>query len=344
MGTLNLKFLGLFFSLLIYVNISWGETAGPGKLLTVPEFVDRMVEVHHYDRRQLVWLFQHTEYLPAVIDRINKPFEEKPWDFYKNFFITPDRIADGVQYWREHTATLDAVSQQYGVPPAVIVAIIGIETKYGKEPFKYPALRTLATLAFQYPKRGVFFQNELENYLLLTREYHLPPSEIYSSYAGALGIPQFMPSNYRQYAISYTHQDSVNLLTNHDDAIASIAFYLQRSGWQTHQPVATPARISKPIPDRFISNDAKPAYHFKTLAKFGAKSSTPISPNRKSVLIVLHNTEDQEYWITFQNFYAIMAYNPRTTYAMAIYQLSEAIQKDYEQGITQKGAATSASR
>ncbi len=323
----------------IFCFRAWADTP-----LTVMEFVDKMVQLHQYNRKELVELFQHTAYNPEVIDRINKPFEEKPWDFYKNFFITPERVAGGVQYWHEHAATLEKASRQYGVSPAVIVSVIGIETKYGQEPGRFPELSTLATLSFHYPKRAVFFQRELENYLLLTRDYKLSPLALNGSYAGALGIPQFMPSNYRQYAVSYDGKSSVNLLEDHDDAIASIAYYLQRSGWVAHQPVTAPAKIVGKVHPSLLSKDAKPKYSLKTLAKFGVHSKVAESPQRKSALIVMHNTHDDEYWLTFPNFYAIMAYNPRTTYAMAIYQLSEAIEKSYGQASIKTGSTVSATR
>ena len=147
---------------------------------------------------------------------------------------------------------------------------------------------------------------------MLTRDYKLSPMTLNGSYAGALGIPQFMPSNYRQYAVSYDGKSSVNLLEDHDDAIASIAYYLQRSGWVAHQPVTVPAKISGKVHPWLLSKDAKPTYSLKTLAKFGVHSKVAESPQRKSALIVMHNTHDKEYWLTFPNFYAIMAYNPRT--------------------------------
>ncbi len=326
-----------------YAGSAVTPTSPPQQPLTVSEFVDKLVNADHFNREEITDLFQHTAYLPEVIDRMNQPFEEKPWDFYKNFFITEERIHDGVAYWQEHAETLEKVRKQYGVSPAVIVAIIGIESKYGQQPSKFPELRTLATLSFHYPKRAAFFQNELENYLLLSREYHLNPTQLNGSYAGALGIPQFMPSNYRQYAISYDGKPSVNLLEDHEDAIASIANYLQKSGWQPGQPVAVKVKTghSTAALTQFLSSDAKPNYSLHFLHKYGIK---PVSAQseRKVALIAMHNTYDSEYWLTFQNFYAIMAYNPRTTYAMAIYQLSEAIDKDYEGFIKKSTRITSA--
>lgn len=322
----------LLICLLAYCHITFSATATP-EPLSVEAFIDKMVVVHHYDRNKLIDLFQHTEYIPEVIERISKPFEEKPWDFYKGFFITKDRIQGGVNYWHEHADTISKAAKDYGVSPAVIVAIIGIETRYGLETGKYPALGTLATLSFRYPKRALFFQSQLEHYLLLTEQFQLPPLEINGSYAGALGIPQFMPSNYRQYAVNYDGQKQVNLLENHDDAIASIAYYLQRSGWKPNQPVAVPATIAgNKVRSWLISTDTKPIYQLRKLEEFGVKPAAELSPpSRKAALIVMHNAHGEEYWLTFQNFYAIMAYNPRTTYAMAIYQLSEAIEKAYAQ-------------
>jgi membrane-bound lytic murein transglycosylase B len=340
------KFLktGILGLAAVVINIAWSAPATPVQALTVNEFIDKMVTVDHFNRYELIRLFENTEYIPEVIDRINKPFEEKPWDFYKNFFITPDRVEGGVQYWHQHANTLAKAAQQYGVSPAVIVAIIGIETKYGQESGKFKELGTLATLSFHYPKRAVFFQSQLENYLIFSREYHLSPADLTGSYAGALGIPQFMPSNYRQYAVSFSGKNSVNLLNNHDDAIDSIANYLQKAGWKPHQPVAVPAQVTGAVKPWLISADAKPVYRLKTLSKFGVHPSESFSPARKSALIAMHNTGSQEYWLTFGNFYAIMAYNPRTTYAMAIYQLSLAIQKKYEQGTAQTRPAITASR
>lgn len=316
--------------LMLYCSISAAAKIPAAQPLTVEEFIDKMVKVHHFNRIQLVSLFQKTEYLPEVIDRINRPFEEKPWDFYREFFITADRVQGGVAYWHEHKTILERAAKDYGVPPSLIVAIIGIETKYGEETGKYPELRTLSTLAFHYPKRANFFQSELENYLLLSEQYHLSPLDLNGSYAGALGLPQFMPSNYRQYAVSYDGQKQVNLLLNHDDAIASVGHYLQKSGWRPNQPVAEPAKISGKVRQWLISNNAKPVFRINKLQNFGVETTNEHPGSTKVALIAMHNTDGEEYWLTFQNFYAIMAYNPRTTYAMAIYQLSEAIDTAYK--------------
>ncbi|MBS0349932.1 MAG: lytic murein transglycosylase B [Proteobacteria bacterium] len=333
-----LFFLGLFFLKTIYAANVQPILPAP---LTENQFIEKMVKEYHFDQKELTLLLGQAEVLPEVIERCNKPFEEKPWDFYRNFFITPDRVQGGVVFWHEHADTLEKVSKAYGIPPEIIVAITGIETKYGQQTSKFPALSTLKTLAFHYPKRAAFFQNELENFLLLTRENHLSPNSLMGSYAGALGIPQFMPSTYRKYAISFDKAHSVNLLTDKDDAIASIAYYLQQSGWQPNQPVATPALIDQPMPTDLLVAGAKPIYNQTFLIQHGVHSKVPLINPPPACLIALHNTHGEEYWLSYPNFYAIMTYNPRTTYAMAIYQLSEQIRQAYEGSIqTSTGTPT----
>lgn len=221
----------LFFNLVLSLFSPTAIFAKPDikpQPLTVEQFIDQMVKNNHFDRDELIRLFQKTNYVPEVIDRINAPFEEKPWDFYKNFFITDKRIQDGVNFWKVHSSTLSTVEKTYGVPPSIIVAIVGIESNYNQVTGAYPELGTLATLSFKYPKRALFFQSELQHFLLLTKEYNLSPLEVSGSYAGALGIPQFMPSSYRQFAVSLNNNPKVNLLTDPEDSIASIANFLQK--------------------------------------------------------------------------------------------------------------------
>ncbi len=335
---IELLCLLLFF---FFPQISAATADNKPQPLTVEQFIDKMVQTNHFDRDELVRLFQKTAYVPEVIDRMNTPFEEKPWDFYKNFFITDKRVQDGVNYWRTHQTTLDTVEKTYGVPPSVIIAIIGIESNYEQQPSKFPELGTLATLSFKYPKRALFFQSELENFLLLTREHNLEPLKVNGSYGGALGIPQFMPSNYRQIAVTLDeNRTHANLLTNGDDAIASIANFLQKKGWKNKAPVAFPAKIKGSVKKWLLSANAKPTYRTFILNKFGIHAPSPVPPFEKAALITLHNTNNDEYWLTYGNFYAIMAYNPRTTYAMAIYQFSQALQKAYDQGTVNSASPT----
>jgi len=293
-------------------------------------FIQHMVKKYNFNRKELTALMQHAKYNPKVIRSITYPFEKKPWNFYRRFFLTKERIEGGAKYWEQHLKTLNAVKKEYGVNPAVIIAIIAIESKFGKHAGTYNELSALSTLAFYYPKRSKFFKKELIHFLLLTRKEKLPTLEIRGSYAGALGIPQFMPSSYRHYAVDYTKNQSIDLMKNHDDAIASIANYLKRSGWKLNQPVAVPAKISGKVPQQLISKKAIPNYTIKQLEQHKVFPAETESANRKAALIAMQNTDSSEYWIVFRNFRAIMKYNPRTTYSMAVYELSRAIKQAYD--------------
>lgn len=293
-------------------------------------FINEMVTEYHFNKQKLIQLMKQADYLPQVIQIITKPFEAKPWDFYLRYFLTPARIHNGNNYWKNHFKTLMAAKNEFGVDPNVIIAIIGIESFYGNQAGKFQELGALSTLAFYYPPRSQFFQKELKQYLLLTAQQHLSPLSLTGSYAGALGIPQFMPSSYRNFGIDYSRNHSVDLLHDHDDAIASIANYLKKRGWQIGQPVATRAIITKTVPQKLISATGMPNTTIARLKRFGIKSRYNFPPHQKVALIAMQNEKSVEYWIVFPNFHAIMAYNPRTTYAMAVYLLSKAIERNHE--------------
>ncbi len=307
-------------------------------------FIDKMATIHHFNRQQLIELLRQTEFQPEVINKLNQPFEKKPWNFYQHFFVRADRVHRGVSYWKKHVDALNQAEERYGIPPHIIVAIIGMETDYGGNMGHFPELSTLVTIACHYPQRADFFQKELEHYLLLTREYQLQPLTLQGSYAGALGIPQFMPSSYRQYAVSYDGKKQINLLQNHNDAIFSIALFLQKSGWRRGELVAVPARMKGKKYQWLISNTTKPIYRVSTLSKFGIKSSQKLPKNIKGTVIAMDSLGSIEYWLTFNNFDALMHYNPRTTYTLAAYLFSEAIKKEYEKGTSQARRRTAKKR
>lgn len=292
-------------------------------------FIQHMVTRYHFNRERLTQLLKQTPYNETVIKRMNSPFEKKPWDYYRQFFLKPDRIENGVAYWQTHQDMLARAQAKFGVPASIIVAIIGMESMYGTHKGKYPTLSTLKTLAFNYPKRSKFFRKELEQYLLLTRKNKLEPRDIRGSYAGALGIPQFMPSSYRHYGYSFHQAAPVNLIEKHEDAIASIGNYLKHAGWQRQQPIATPATLALETPDKVV-NKRKLRYTVAQLEKMGVKPRGEVDLNRRATLIELQNQKGREYWLSYQNFAAIMRYNTSPVYAMAVYQLSQAIKQAYE--------------
>jgi len=314
----------------------------------INQFIAQMVKENGFSKEELVKLLTTTPYNQEVINRITHPFEKKPWDFYRNFFVRPDLITNGVKYWQQHKKVLMDVSQRYGVPASIIVAIIGIESYFGKHSGAYNELEALMTLSFYYPKRQKFFQAQLKHFLLLTRSEGFSPSKLKGSYAGALGIPQFMPSSYRCYGVDYSNNHSINLFTNHDDAIASVGNYLKKAGWVRGQVVAVPAKIPAEIPQNLLSTTARPNY---SLTKFKSYHVLPAEKlpkqsqkNFKAALIAMKSDQSIEYWLVSQNFHAIMRYNPRIVYALAVFELSRSVKNAYEQQEPSSSASLSIAR
>src|SRR3990167_6684398 len=213
------------------------------------QFIQELVTKDHFNRYKLNQLFKTLHENPKIIQSMTSPFEKKPWSFYRDYFVTSERITLGAKYLKDHHNVLQAMSKKYGIPASIIVAIIGVETEYGTHLGKYPVLSTLYTLGFYYPPREKFFRKELEQYLILTRDNHLNTKSIKGSYAGALGIPQFVPSSYRHFGVAYKKGEPVNLFDN-DDAIASVANYFHKNGWKPNQPIAHPLHSTHEFIDK----------------------------------------------------------------------------------------------
>ena len=262
----------------------------------------------------------------GIIDAMNRPAEKKPWSQYRPIFMNPERISEGVTFYRQHHALLDQVSQQYGVPPQFIVAIIGVETNYGSNTGGYRVLDALVTLAFHYPPRAQYFRGELKALLELpANKLPGPIPDIYGSYAGAEGLAQFMPSSIRDFAVDADGDGHINLMASLPDAFASIANYFRAHGWQTGQPVAVQAQAS-------ANAAAAPAYEnvmpSTPLEKFTAAGYAPTAQENPSLpanLLTLDGANGPEYWLTFPNFYVITRYNKSPMYALAVMQLADAI-------------------
>jgi len=291
----------------------------------VNNFISQMVEKNHFDEQYLKNLFSQIHMDPEVTDRMNKPYEAKSWTTYRNFFLAQNRIDHGAQYWQQHAKELAQAEKIYGVPASVIVAIIGVESNYGTENMKFGVFQSLATFAFNYPKRAPFFTSELEHYLLLTREQHFDPLALKGSYAGALGIPQFMPSSYRNYAINLNGTKEADLLNNHADAISSIGNYLKRNGWQANQPVAVHAIANKNVLKSIQQDPLKPTDTLATLRKKGIKWGEKLEPDAKAAFFTVEYDQSIEPWIGLNNFLVISRYNHNLQYVLAVHELSEAI-------------------
>jgi membrane-bound lytic murein transglycosylase B len=290
-------------------------------------FIERMVSEHQFDHEALEELFGQVEFRQPIIDLMDRPAEKvKPWKDYRLIFITHQRIAAGVDFWREHRSALERAQADYGVDPAVIVAIIGVETFYGRNKGSFRVIDALATLAFDYPKRSPFFTKELEQFLLLSREQKRDPLALTGSYAGAMGFGQFMPSSYRNYAVDYNGDTEVDIWNNPVDAIGSVANYFARHGWQPGQLPVVRA-VAAPNYNAGLVNQLVPP----TLAldELKAQGFTPVEaglpPETKAIPIELEAESGPEFWLGLQNFYTITRYNNSHRYAMAINELSQAI-------------------
>ena len=215
-------------------------------------FVQQLVEHDHFNQEALTKLIFSLHPDEKIINTMTKPFEKQPWSYYRHFFLTSDRINLGAKYLKDHHHELMQLQRKYGIPASVITAIIGVETEYGMHLGKYYVLDSLFTLGFYYPSREKFFRKELEEYLVLTRDNNLPARSIKGSYAGALGIPQFMPSSYRHFGVSTSPDGRVDLFNN-ADAIASVANYFHKNGWHANQPIAHQLN-SKPSSHKRVSN------------------------------------------------------------------------------------------
>nr|WP_040732945.1 lytic murein transglycosylase B [Thiocapsa marina] len=290
-------------------------------------FAREMVERHGFDPAALQGVLSDARYSQAIVDAMDRPYEAKPWRDYRALFVTPERIAGGVTFLRSNRVLLARAEADYGVPPQIIVAIIGVETNYGANMGKHRVIDALTTLGFAYPRRAEFFRRELEAFLLLGRQEQLDPLRVVGSYAGAMGKPQFISSSYRRYAVDFDGDGRRDLWDSNADVVGSVANYFKEHGWRAGEPVAFGARLTSGVPVGITPIEKTPAPPETTagaLRAAGVEWNEPLPAEASASLIRLDGVED-EYWIGLENFYAITRYNHSNLYAMAVYQLSEAI-------------------
>ncbi len=295
----------------------------------VQAFIDEMASKHGFDRNELGAIFEQVRMKQKIIDAITRPAESKPWYQYRPIFVTETRISEGVKFWNENEADLKRAAEVYGVPPEIIVAIIGVETRYGRHKGGWRVLDSLSTLAFAYPRRAKFFRSELEQYLLLAREESLDPLTIKGSYAGAMGKAQFISSSYRHYAVDFDGDGKRDLWNNTTDAIGSVANYFKRHNWQPGEPVGSYAMVGSNRISRLLKAGIKPHTPVKEFRKQGVTALTPLPPEALAALIAFDKKVGRpDYWLGLNNFYTITRYNHSPLYAMAVYQLSQAISEE----------------
>ncbi|HFC53837.1 MAG TPA: lytic murein transglycosylase B [Gammaproteobacteria bacterium] len=303
---------------------------GLTELPALRAFVADMVERHGFSDQRLMRLFRQAELRPDIIAAISRPAEAKPWHEYRPIFLTQKRIRGGVEFWNHNLETLVRAEREYGVPPQIIVAIIGVETRYGQYTGKHRVIDALATLAFDYPPRSSFFTGELEQYLLMTREEQIDPLSLRGSYAGAMGIPQFIPSSYRSYAVDFDGDGRRNLWNDPVDAIGSVAAYFKRHGWKAGEPVAFQTRVSGTGYRKLVEKGIKPQLPLREFPALGVQIPGHLDESQPGSLLQLETGGIPEFWIALHNFYVITRYNHSPLYAMAVYQLSNEIRKQWE--------------
>ncbi len=299
--------------------------ASAGERAEVRAFISEMEQRHAFDGAELVRMFNAVEPRPDIIAAITTPAEGKAWHEYRPIFVNRARIDGGVEFWRANAETLARAQQVYGVPAEIIVAIIGVETRYGGNMGKYRVLDALTTLAFDYPPRAAFFRAELEQYLLLAREERLDPLAIKGSYAGAMGQAQFISSSYRHFAVDFDHDGQRDLWNSSADAIGSAAHYLSEHGWQKDAPVAVRAEVNGVQYQALLGGGIQLQYSLGDLRRRGVSVAELLFDIEPALLLELAAESGAEHWVGLQNFYVITRYNRSLLYAMAVYQLSQEI-------------------
>ena len=291
----------------------------------VQSFINKMVKNHHFNREKLVRLFSEVRIKNQIIKAMTRPAESKPWHAYRKIFITDRHIDGGVEFWQQNETALTKINQQFGVPPEIVVAIIGVETRYGNNTGSFRVIDALSTLAFDYPKRSKFFLSELEQFLILCREEKVDPISPKGSYAGAMGLPQFMPSSFRHYAADFDSDGRRDIWQNTADVMASVANYFKHHGWKRGESVTFPVRIAGNQATDLLSKGLKPDSTAGKMRSLGLNIPNDLGPNTATKLLKLDNEHGPSYWVTLDNFYVITRYNHSSLYAMAVYQLSQEI-------------------
>ena len=291
------------------------------------EFAAELEKEHGISPQQTQeWLSQSNK-LNSVLEAISRPAEKvKSWADYRKIFLTQKRIEQGREFIRDNADLLAKAEEKYGVPKQIIAAIIGVETFYGKRQGNYRVLDSLATLAFDYPKRPLFWR-ELKHFFVMSQEQGFEPGDIKGSYAGAMGYGQFIPSSYRHYAIDFDGDDKKDLWANKADAIGSVANYFKRHGWRDGEPVVQRVRVSGSDYQDVVNDSRKPKWTAGELKALGVTPTEQIADDKPAALIRLQGEKGAEFWLGEYNFYVITRYNHSRMYAMAVHQLSEELAK-----------------
>lgn len=310
--------------LLIATFIDRSNAHEPGD--SVDQFIMTMVNDHGFSKDPLVKLLHSAEKKTNILNAFGKPATAKPWSFFRKLYVTEFREKQGLKFWNTHADLLARAERQFGIPPEIVTALIGIETNYGSYTGEFRIVDAFYTLGFYGERRNKYFLKEFKEFLLLARENNMDPIAIKGSFAGAIGIAQFMPSSYREYAIDFDGDDKADLENSVADAVGSASNYLSRHGWRRGEPIVFPVSSKQTKTLNALAGKSKPNRSLRELREDAVDVDfPPLSDDTKVGFFKLEGEEGMEYWISMKNFYVITRYNPSNNYAMAIVQLSQKI-------------------
>jgi membrane-bound lytic murein transglycosylase B len=292
-------------------------------------FAEEIANRHGFEQAWVEQQLEAAEHKEEIIAAITRPAEAMPWYRYRKIFMTEERIDGGVEFLEKHHDLLKQAESKYGVPAEIVTAIIGVETKYGKITGSHRVIDALKTLGFGYPKRGEFFRRQLEEFLLMMREEQMDPQQPLGSYAGAIGMPQFIPSSFRAFAIDFDGDGKRNLWDNPADVIGSVANYFAEHDWRQGEPVAFRLGVRLDGIEPGNRRGQKPNLGIDDLRALRATLLLPanLGESEQVALLEFEQPAGNDYWLGLHNFYVITRYNHSNLYAMAVYQLSEAIKQ-----------------
>lgn len=318
------------------------RTSGYAARNDVRAYIDQMARQHGFDRRKLSKLFAQVKTQPSALRAMSAPIEQPPkWYEYSASLLSDTRVERGLDFWRDNEPALVEAESEFGVPPEIVVAIIGVETFYGRVSGRYRVIDTLTTLAFDYPRRAEFFRKELTDFLLLCREQHLSALEPRGSFAGAMGLPQFMPGTFRDYAIDFDQDGRIDIWHDASDSVGSVANFLLWHGWQRHEPVLLPAQVDNAEVLRLLNGGISDRRALHEWEQDGVRVGEGLpesgAADSPAALVMLEQPAVSSYWLGFNNFYVLTRYNRSRLYAAAVWQLAEKIRAAHESG---KGAGS----
>jgi len=333
------KISGMLTGVVLCTGLLWGAqvaAGGYGDHPAAEQFIADMAK-EGFDEGEVRTILGAAERQESILKAISRPAEKRlNWGEYRNIFLRDKRIDQGVAFWNEYHDALLRAEQTYGVPAQIIVAIIGVETRYGRNMGSYRVVDALSTLGFDYPPRGKFFQGQLKEYLYLLREESVDPFSLKGSYAGAMGFGQFIPSSFRSFAVDFDGDGRKDIWSNPVDAIGSVANYFRAHGWKTGEPVRSNVVMDQLADESWINADLKPKLTLAQWSERGIRTHKGLPAESNATLMRLETEGEFQHWFGLHNFYVITRYNHSRLYAMAVYELSQAVAEKRQQALAEK--------